>query len=284
MNWYATPYFIKIGSNLQLNIIKLSQLPMLKVKLLTFFIIFTFFIFAGNVYGQNSNGITTSTNKASYHLGDKVTVTGSVQQIMNGNPATIIVRNPIGNVYAVGQATLVGTMFEYDFVISNDSQSGVYTIDTKYGTQTGEIQFTISASQVQTIPVFNNVITVRGDNTTLIKYGNVQVSSVHDSITIPIDTSKISSGYVIEEYQIPKQVIDAPDGQLLIKEDGSIAECSQTETNAQRVIDCPVQAGAKQLVFIGTEVIPEFGSLPVVVFIISILGSLIAFTKYKIKP
>lgn len=109
------------------------------------------------------------------------------------------------------------------------------------------------------------------------------MSSVHDSITIPIDTSKISSGYIIEEYQIPKQVIDAPNGQLLIKEDGNVAECSQTETNAQRVIDCSVQAGTKQLVFIGTEVIPEFGSLSAIIFIISVLGSLVVFAKYKIK-
>jgi len=257
---------------------------MLRIKLLIFLVMFAFLIFGCNAYGQNSNSIAASTNKASYHPGDKVIITGSVQQIVNGNPVTIIVRNPIGNVYAVGQATLVSTMFEYDFVISDDSQSGVYTINTKYGLQSGEIQFVVSASQVQIIPVFNKVITVRGDSTTLIKYGNVQVSSVDESITIPIDTSKISSGFIIEEYQIPKQLIDAPSGQLLIKEDGNVAECSQTETNEQRVIDCPIQAGTKQLVFIGTEVIPEFGSLSSVIFTISILGSLIAFAKYKIKP
>jgi len=256
---------------------------MLKVKLLVFLFIFTYLIFAGNAYGQNSS-ITASTNKASYDPGDKVIITGSVKQTVSGNPVTIIVRNPIGNVYAVGQAILVGTMFEYDFVINNDSQSGVYTINMKYGTQTGEIQFAIIASQVQTIPVFNNVITVRGDNTTLIKYGNVQVFSADDSITIPIDTGKISSGFIIEEYQIPKQVIDAPTGQLLIKEDGNLAECTQTETNTQRVIDCPIQAGVKQLMFIGTEVIPEFGSLSSIILSISILGTLVAFARYKIKP
>ena len=256
---------------------------MLKVKLLVFLFIFTYLIFAGNAYGQNSS-ITSSTNKASYDPGDKVIITGSVKQTVSGNPVTIIVRNPIGNVYAVGQAILVGTMFEYDFVINNDSQSGVYTINMKYGTQTGEIQFAIIASQVQTIPVFNNVITVRGDNTTLIKYGNVQVFSADDSITIPIDTGKISSGFIIEEYQIPKQVIDAPTGQLLIKEDGNLAECTQTETNTQRVIDCPIQAGVKQLMFIGTEVIPEFGSLSSIILSISILGTLVAFARYKIKP
>lgn len=257
---------------------------MLRVKLLIVLVMFTILIFAGNVYGQNSDGISASTNKASYHPGDKVIISGAVQQIVNENPVTIIVRNPIGNVYAVGQATLMNTMFENDFVINGDSQSGVYTINMKYGNQTDEIQFAVSASQVQTIPVFNNVITVRGDNTTLIKYGNVQVFSADDSIIIPIDTSKIPSGFIIEEYQIPKQVVDAPGGQLLIKEDGHIAECTQTETNTQRVIDCPIQTGTKQLMFIGTEVIPEFGSLSAVIFTMGILGSLIALARYKIKP
>ena len=271
-----------ISTRLQLNIIKSPKLPMIRAELF-FLVMFTIIIFVGNAHGQNSNEITASTNRASYHPGDKVIITGSIQQIVNENPITIIIRNPIGNVYAVGQATPMNTMFENDFVISNDSQSGVYTINMKYGNQTGEIQFVVSASQVQTIPVFNNVITVRGDNTTLIKYGNVQVFSADDSIIIPIDSSKISHGFIVEEYQIPKQVIDAPNGQLLIKEDGNVAECTQTETNTQRVIDCPIQVGTKQIMFIGTEVIPEFGSLSAAIFTIGIFGSFIALTKYKIK-
>lgn len=256
---------------------------MLKVKLLVFLIMFTFLVFVGNAYGQSSNSITASTNKASYQLGGKVIITGAVHQIVNGNPVTIIVRNPIGNVYDVGQETLLNNIFVHDFVISDGSQSGIYTVNMKYVDQTGEIQFVVSAGQLQIIPVLNSAINVRGDNTTLIKYGNAEVSTVDDSIAIPIDTSKMSSGSIIEEYQIPKQVIDAPGDQLIIKEDGNVAECTQTETDVQRVLDCPIQAGTKQLMFIGTVVIPEFGSTWTAIFTISTLTMFIAFSRYKIK-
>lgn len=242
-----------------------------------------FIIPIGNAYGQNSNGVSVSTNKSSYQPGDKVVITGSVQQIVNENPVTIIVRNPIGNVYEVGQVMLMNTAFIHDFVINDNSQSGVYTVNIKYGDQTTETQFMVSAGQLQIIPVSNNMIRVRGDNTTLIKYGTAEVSTVDNSISISIDTSKIPSGSITEEYQIPKQVIDAPGGQLTLKEDGNQVDCTQTETDVQRILDCPIQAGTKQLMFTGTLVIPEFGPIPMIILTIGILVSLIVFSKYKIK-
>lgn len=253
---------------------------MLNLKLVIF-VIFFISVFLSNVNGQNSTGITASTNKASYEPGAKVTITGSVQQVVNGNPVTIIIRNPIGNVYDVGQEKLLNDIFVHDFVISDNSQSGIYTVNMKYVNQTGMIQFVVTAGQLQIIPVFNSAINVRGDNTTMIRYGNVEVSTVDDSISIPINTSKMTSDSIIEEYQIPKQVIDAPGGQLLVKEDGSLAECSQTETDVQRVLDCPIKSGTKQLMFIGSMVIPEFGSFTTIIFTISILGSLVALLKYN---
>jgi len=250
---------------------------------MVFLIMFTFIILTGNAYGQSSMSIMASTNKASYQPGGKVIITGSVPQVVNGNPVTIIVRNPIGNVYDVGQETLLNNIFVHDFVISDGSQSGLYTVNMKYGDQTGEIQFVVNAGELQTIPVLNSAINVRGDNTTLIRYGNAEVSAAHDAIVIPIDTSKISGGSITEEYQIPKQVIDAPGGQLIIKEDGIVAECTQTETDVQRVIDCPIQEGAKQLMFIGTVVIPEFSITSGDILTISIFATLIVVSKYKIK-
>jgi hypothetical protein len=244
---------------------------------------FTFIVFVGNAYGQSSLNITASTNKASYQPGGKVIITGSIPQILNGNQVTIIVRNPIGNVYDVGQETLLNNIFVHDFVISEGSQSGIYTVNIKYGGQTAEVQFVVNAGQLQIIPVFNSAINVRGNNTSLIKYGNAEVSTVDYSIAIPIDTSKMSGGYIIEEYQIPKQVIDAPGYQLIIKADGKVAECTQTETDVQRIVDCPIQAGTKQLMFIGTVVIPEFGLASTAIFTVSTLATLIIFSGYKIK-
>ncbi|MGI0068752.1 MAG: hypothetical protein ACREAN_00690, partial [Nitrosopumilaceae archaeon] len=138
---------------------------MLKAELLVFLAMFTLIIFVGNAYAQSSLNITASTDKASYQLGGKVIITGSIPQVLNGNPVTLIVRNPIGNVYDVGQETLLNNMFVHDFVISEDSQSGVYTVDIKFEGQTAEIQFVVNAGQLQIIPVLNSAINVRGDNT-----------------------------------------------------------------------------------------------------------------------
>ena len=63
------------------------------------------------IYADNSSGITASVNKISYQPGDKVIISGSVEQIVNSNPVTIIVRNPMGNVYDVGQAGLHSNMW-----------------------------------------------------------------------------------------------------------------------------------------------------------------------------
>jgi hypothetical protein len=253
---------------------------MLKAELLVFLVMFTLLIFVGNAYAQSSLNIMASTNKASYQPGGKVIITGSIPQVLNGNPVTLIVRNPIGNVYDVGQETLVNNMFVHDFVISEDSQSGVYTVNIKFEGQTTEIQFVVNAGQLQFIPVLNSVINVRGNNTNLIKYGSAEISAVDYSITIPIDTSRMSGVYVIEEYQIPKQVIDAPGYQLIIKEDGKVAECAQTETDVQRIVDCPIQVGTKQLMFIGTVVIPEFGPASGTILTISTMTALILFSRY----
>lgn len=249
---------------------------------MTIFIIFAVVVSIGVAYGQGYNGISASTSKASYRPGDKVVITGSVQRIADSNPVTIIVRNPIGNVYEIGQVNVLNNLFVHDFVLSDDSQNGTYTINIKYGNQTGQIQFLVKVGQLQTISVSNDwSIKVRGGNTTQIRYGDVEISTVDNSISLYLDTSKISNGHITEEYQIPKQVIDWPGGQLAIKEDGIQIECTQTETDVQRIIECPIVAGAKQLTFIGTIVIPEFGPMSMLILTISVMASILVISRYK---
>jgi predicted secreted protein with PEFG-CTERM motif len=251
---------------------------------MAFFMISTSIASIGVVYGQGINGISASTSRASYQPGDKVVITGSVQRIVDSNPVTIIVRNPIGNVYEIGQVNVLNNLFVHDFVLSDTSQNGTYTVNMKYGNQTGQIQFMVKVGQLQIISVYNNwSIKVRGENTTQIKYGNVEISTVDNSISVSLDTSKISNGHITEEYQIPKQVIDAPGSQLAVKEDGIQIECTQTETDVQRIIDCPIVAGAKQLVFIGTIVIPEFGPMAMVILTISVMASVVVFSRHKMQ-
>ncbi len=232
------------------------------------------------VYAQSS-GISATTDKESYELGDKVIISGSVQ-LVSGTPVTIIVRNPMGNVYDVGQVTLVNNLFTHDFVLNDDSQGGTYMVNIKHGTQSAQIHFEVNLGHLTVIPVLEGEIKVRSNGTNQIKYGEVQVSTIDSTITIAMDTSKIS-GSVNQEYQIPKSVIDSTTGGLLaMKVDGKAIQCGQSETSTQRIVDCSIQAGSRELKIVGIVVIPEFGAVSTVVLTISML-TIILILRYGIR-
>ncbi len=233
-----------------------------------------------DVYAQISE-ISATTNKQSYELGDKVIISGSVQ-LVSGAPVTIIVRNPMGNVYDVGQVTLMNNLFSHDFVLNDDSQGGTYTVNIKHGTQSTQINFVVNVGQLTIIPVLDGEIKVRSNGTNLIKYGDVQVSPIDKTVTISLDTSKIV-GSVKQEFQIPKNVIDHPGGLLVVKTDGQEIQCTQSETSTQRILDCLIQSGSKELKIIGTVVIPEFGLQSIAIFTAGMITLVLIFSRHSIR-
>ena len=232
------------------------------------------------VYAQNS-GISATTSKESYEPGDKVVVTGSVQ-LVSGMPVTIIVRNPMGNVFDVGQVTLMNNLFVHDFVLSDDSLGGAYTINIKHGTQSAQIHFVVNVGQLIIIPVLEGEIKVRSNDTNQIKYGNVRVFNVDKTIVISMDTSKMSHS-VKQEFQIPKNVIDYPYNLLIMKVDEKEIQCTQSETSTERILDCPIQAGSNELKIIGSTVIPEFGPISTVVLTVGMLTIILIFSVRRMR-
>lgn len=220
-----------------------------------------------------TTGIIADSNKASYQPGDKVIITGTVAKVIASNPVTIIVRNPIGNVYEVGQVVLSNNLFSHDFVLSDDATAGTYDVQIKHGTQTGQLTFIVYGSQVQSIKIGDYFIKIRGNGTNLITYKDVSVSAIDNSIAISTDTSAISNS-IMQELQIPKKIIDAPGASLVVKIDGSVLQCEQTETSSDRILDCMIPPNTRELKIIGTVVIPEFGPIAVLIFTIGILSTI----------
>jgi len=225
-----------------------------------------------------SEGITASTNSLTYKPGEKVTITGTVKNVISGDPVTILIRSPIQNVYAVGQVEIHNNIFVHDFVISESSKPGTYTIDIKHGDQSARLQFTLTSGLVQNIPVETSSIKVRGDVIGLIKYTNAQVSLEENSITIQLDIESLIDP-IPQEFEIPKEVIDAMQS-LVVEVDGKTLNCSETETSKSRILNCFIPAKAEELKIIGTSVIPEFGSVVFFVLILSMV-SLIIYTKTR---
>jgi len=233
------------------------------------------------IYADNS-GITASTNKNSYQLGDKVIISGSVGPVVNGIPVTIIVRSPMGNVYDVGQVNLLNNLFVHDFVLNDNSVGGTYDINIKYGTSSYQLQFVLDSGALSTIPVLDNEIKIRTNGTNLIKYNNVVVSSTNNTIQISMDTSQMPGNSINQEYQIPKAIIDAPGGNILVKIDGVQILCAQSETDTMRILDCTIPANSKEIEFVGTTVIPEFGQLAGLAIFVSLTAVVVLSRASKI--
>src|SRR5438309_5550154 len=105
-----------------------------------------------NVNAQvGSTGIIATTNKPVYQLGDKVIISGSVAKVVNNNPVTIMIINPIGNVYEVGQVSLSNNLFTHDFVLGEGATSGTYDVKIKHGDQSGKASFVVQIGQMQLI-------------------------------------------------------------------------------------------------------------------------------------
>jgi hypothetical protein len=219
----------------------------------------------------DSGGITAVANKSNYQQGDKVIISGSVTHMVDDNPVTIIIRNPMGNVYDVAQPDLLNNLFVHDFVISDNSMGGVYTANIKYGTQITQLQFTVNTSVLTTIQVIDSQIKIRTNGTNLVKYGDVSVSPSEKKITIALDTSQVKTSTVEQQYQIPKRIIDTPGGEIVFKADGNQILCDQSETNIIRILDCPIPAGATEIELFGAVVIPEFGPIAGLIISLSII-------------
>ena len=236
-----------------------------------------------NVSAQTtSNGITATTNKLTYKAGEKVIINGTVEKIVEGKPVTILIRNPIQNVYNVGQVDLLGNVFIHDLVISDTSKPGVYTVEIKHGTQSIKLQFIVSTGLVQTILIGTSAIKVRGDEMALIKYKNVQVSTQENSITIELDTTTVSDTPIMQEFEIPKEVIDSPGQSLIVEVNNAVLNCSETETNTARILNCLIPPFATVMKITGTSVIPEFGQMIITILMISMIVSIL-YARIKLR-
>jgi len=250
------------------------------VLILSIIIIFVL----NNAYAETgSGGIIATTNKVTFQPGDKVIITGSVAKIITNNPVTIIVVNPIGNVYEVGQVSLSNNQFTHDFVLSDGVTAGIYNVEIKHGTQIGRIAFVVYESQMKLIKVGDYNIKVRGNDTNLINYDDVSISTIDNSLTMSVNASAISSDSITQEFQIPKAIIDSPGGSLVVKIDGTILQCGQTETIVDRMLDCVIPSNAKELTIIGTTVIPEFGPIAFLILTVGIFSTIFLSNKMKLR-
>ena len=254
--------------------------------------------FAGEAFAQENQSLTITTEKESYSAGEPIQIVGLVESKVTDFKVTLRVFNPMNNLITIDELdvnddgtfhgeipTSIGGLWEKDgtyTIIANYYASEVSTTQFEYGVM-------ISAGVQDVVPEFS--VTEDEDylqSTMLEDYELGYELTGAKIIRITPDTEMKSLIFEIETYSdgelritLPKDVIDTDEEGFFILVDG-------IETNHEAVSNLenwsfviPFSYGSEEIEIIGTFVIPEFGTIAVLVLVTSIAVIVMISAKNK---
>jgi predicted secreted protein with PEFG-CTERM motif len=240
----------------------------------------------GESFAQSNQVLTVTTEKESYAAGEPVVILGLVEITLADTPALIQVYNPIGNKIHLAQVD-VDTDGSFSEIVKssitdkNWKDDGTYTIQVNYGENSTQLTFEyggMMSAGVQTTPEF-----VIEENENVSQTIMLEDNSVNYDITcaeilgMTPDPENKSLIIKVKTYcdgelriTLPKDVIDTDEEEFFVLVDGD-------ETNHRTVSDTelwtltiPFSYGSEEIEIIGTYVIPEFGTIAMLVLVTSI--------------
>ena len=254
--------------------------------------------FAGEAFAQENQSLTITTEKESYSAGEPIQIVGLVESKVSDFKVTLRIFNPMNNLITIDELdvnddgtfngeipTSIGGLWEKDgtyTIIANYYASEVATTQFEYGVM-------VSAGVQDVVPEFS--VTEDDDylqSTMLEDYELGYELTGAKIIRITPDTEMKSLIFEIETYSdgelritLPKDVIDTDEEGFFILVDG-------IETNHEAVSNLenwsfviPFSYGSEEIEIIGTFVIPEFGTIAVLVLVTSIAVIVMISAKNK---
>jgi predicted secreted protein with PEFG-CTERM motif len=242
-------------------------------------------------FGQIADSIVVTTDKPSYEDGETIVVTGEVRELLSGYPVSLRVIAPNGNLVSVAQID-VGSDKKFSAELTAGGalmrSGGEYTIAVLYGTEsrTAETTFTFGGS---TPSDGGNKIQVTGTDF-MVSYkitGGKLVSITPDvdahSLIIAITANQDGS----LEITLPRALIDAKMGEqddtFFVLVDGEEVDFEETTTSTDRTLTIQFPAGAEEIEIIGTFVVPEFGTIAVMILAVAIISIIAVSAKSRLS-
>ena len=237
--------------------------------------------------------ISLSTSNDIYYNGDYVVVFGSVNTIFENMPITIQIYHE-SNLVDVAQVTVAqdGTFVKsFNAVGQQWKEEGTYTIRVQYtSTQIAETTFEFFSQMIEkssaVFPVnipnsgtFGVGYTIRG--------GEVEgIGMNQERYSLLVETTMSGNGNLV--LKLPKESFDAKsDGKditfiiLISKENNEPEDFVQIEyeevatSSDYRTIRIPLEEGDKWVEVVGTYVIPEFGSVVIIILVVAVSSAII---------
>jgi predicted secreted protein with PEFG-CTERM motif len=236
-------------------------------------------------FGQVGDSITVTTDKTSYLEGETIKVTGKVREFFTGVPVSLTLTAPNGNVVTIGQPEVSSDKtFSSELIAGGPlmKSGGTYTIEVLYGTQTRISKATFTFAGSTTVPNKEGTTVKVADTDFTINYkitGGKITSITPDvkshSLIIAMTASQDGSLTIT----LPRALIDskekdtdvdAPYFVLVDDEEVDFKETATTTTD--RTLEIQFPAGTEQIEIIGTKVVPEFGTIAVMILAVAIIS------------
>ena len=252
-------------------------------------------ISTGTVFAQESL-ISVQTDDNRYDEGDTVVISGEVSTVVGDTPVTLQLFFE-GNLIDIAQIKVAQDGTYSHTVIAEGplwNKQGQYIVRVLYGEGNiaeSEFDFTPKSESIETTTNFEVDAGSYGtfDVKYTIKGGTVEDMVVNSNMfTLLVQIDSIDEGTITLD--LPREFIDAKkqDGKdeiFIILIDGIEAPYLESAvTSDNRTITINFEEGDTDIEIIGTFVVPEFGTIAMMIMIIGIIGIIfVSRNKFQIK-
>lgn len=217
---------------------------------------------------------------------EKFLMEGTIDAKVPLRQVMISIYDPNGKLVYSPTVNLAGNEFvNVARVDSSWKVNGLYTIEVsnpKIGiTSVGQIEVQVQGNTASSTSSFSK-IPVKGltvEHGVGISFENIQVDEANKKITFNIATQNTNQLTL----KLPQKLISSPN--TVIVDGNQISNFQITKTSTGNTITIPLKSNSQQIEIIGTSVIPEFGSITIIILAVAITSVVLVMRKsFKISP
>jgi len=248
------------------------------------------------IFAQTETPVSIWTDKSSYDHNSVINVQGKVANIRPGADITIRVTGPNGNIVTVDQIK-VNSDGTFQTIFSTSGilwkLDGTYVIKATYGPQ--EINNKVLVELTGGIPSVPQVTTCNAGELNASGYcipysisgaiiTSAKLSIGTTSLIIQLDANNDGGTISLD---LPRSVIDSKfngkDDQFFVLVNGEEASFDETVTSSARSLTIMFPAGAEEIEIIGTFVVPEFGTIAVMILAVAIISIIAVSARSRLN-
>ncbi len=264
----------------------------MKLNFLLSVVIASLFITTLGAFAQTQL-IFVDTSQSAYEEGERIVVSGNVTSIIAETPVTLQIFYE-GNLVDIAQVGVAQDgNYAHTFIAEGPlwQKDGEYVVRAFYGTSTIETSFDFFSKQalVDTTDIFE--VDAGSHGTFDVDY-TIRGATVKDMI---VDSDIFALIVILETeddgfitLELPRESIDAKksdnlDDTFIILIDGVEVPYQEITTNSDaRTISIDFEEGDSDIEIIGTFVVPEFGSIVMIVLVAGIISTILFSKKFQI--